>query len=314
MKSLLRGVRPLDYVLAVAMTALGIILMKENMHGQGTSKTRIDSTTWVMIPVFIAATLPILWRRVNLWAVLGVTAAALAVHDIAFHWVVRCGAGLPLAFALSYAVGRLITDRKQSYWALAATFGIQFLVLVRDSAAGLGSHAVHRCDRRSLLGRGALRAEALPAQRCHRLRSFCSQRRSAGPRGEVTEATTMERVMQRVRPVDAVMAGILCALAAVMAIEDINYKGTGFRDRFRTRGCNCPSGWRPRCRCSGGGAISSGHCWRRPAWRLCTFSHSVIRLVADPAYRSPSCSPSCAGFLTAACGNGLRRSGFASCS
>ncbi len=138
MKSLLRGVRPLDYVLAAAMTALGVLLMVENMHGQGTSKTRIDSTTWVLIPVFVAVTLPILWRRINLWAVLGVTAAALAVHDIAFGWVVRCGAGLPLAFALSYAVGRLITDRKQSYLALAATIGIQFLVLVRDSAAGLG--------------------------------------------------------------------------------------------------------------------------------------------------------------------------------
>ena len=39
----------------------------------------------------------------------------------------------------------------------------------------------------------------------------------------------MERVTQRVRPVDAVLAGILCALAAVMAIEDINYKGTAFQ-------------------------------------------------------------------------------------
>jgi signal transduction histidine kinase len=39
----------------------------------------------------------------------------------------------------------------------------------------------------------------------------------------------MERVAQRIRPVDAVMAGILCALAAVMAIEDIEYKGTGYR-------------------------------------------------------------------------------------
>ena len=69
---------------------------------------------------------------------LGVTAAALAVHDIAFGWVVRCGAGLPLAFALAYAVGRLMTDRKQSYYGLAAVIAIQFLVLVRDSAAGLG--------------------------------------------------------------------------------------------------------------------------------------------------------------------------------
>jgi hypothetical protein len=137
MKSLLRGIKPLDYVLAVAMTALGILLMRDNMHGP-TGKTRIDSTTWAMIPVFLAVTLPILWRRINLWAVLGVTAAALVVHDVAFGWVVRCGAGLPLTFALSYAVGRLIAERKRSYWGLAATIAIQFLVLVRDSAAGLG--------------------------------------------------------------------------------------------------------------------------------------------------------------------------------
>ena len=136
MTTILRGVRPLDYVLAAAMTALGVVLMAANMQGPDES-TRIDSTSWVMIPVFAAATVPILFRRRNLWVVLGVTAAAVAVHDVAFDWVVRCGAGLPLAFALAYSVGRLMTDRKQSYAALAAVIGIQFLVLVQDSAAGL---------------------------------------------------------------------------------------------------------------------------------------------------------------------------------
>jgi 4-amino-4-deoxy-L-arabinose transferase-like glycosyltransferase len=72
-----------------------------------------------------------------MWAVLGVTAAALAAHDVAFGWVVRCGAGLPLAFALAYSVGRLMSDRKQSYAGLAAVIAIQFLVLAWDSAAGL---------------------------------------------------------------------------------------------------------------------------------------------------------------------------------
>jgi hypothetical protein len=137
MNSILRGVRPLDYVLAAGLTALGVVLMLANINGSNDG-TRIDSTSWVMIPVFAVVTLAILWRRTNLWAVLGVTAAALAVHDVAFGWVVRCGAGLPLAFALAYAAGRLLTDRRQSYYALAAVVGIQFLVLVRDSAAGLG--------------------------------------------------------------------------------------------------------------------------------------------------------------------------------
>jgi hypothetical protein len=136
MNSILRGVRPLDYVLAAGMTALGVVLMVANMQGSDGS-TRVDSTSWAIIPVFAAATAPILFRRRSLWAVLAVTAAALAVHDVLFGWVVRCGAGLPLAFALAYAVGRLMTDRKQSYVALVAVIGIQFLVLVRDSVAGL---------------------------------------------------------------------------------------------------------------------------------------------------------------------------------
>ena len=137
MNRLLRDVRPLDYVLATGLTALGVVLMIANIQG-AEGDTRIDSTSWAMIPVFAAATVPILFRRRNLWAVLGVTAAAFAVHDVEFGWVVRCGAGLPLAFALAYSVGRLMTDRKQSSGALVAVIGIQFLVLVRDSVAGLG--------------------------------------------------------------------------------------------------------------------------------------------------------------------------------
>lgn len=136
MNSILRGVRPLDYVLAAGMTALGVVLMVANMLG-AEDGTRVDSTSWLLIPVFAAATVPILFRRRSLWAVLGITAAALAVHDVAFGWVVRCGAGLPLAFALAYAVGRLMTDRMQSWGALVAVIGIQFLVLARDSVAGL---------------------------------------------------------------------------------------------------------------------------------------------------------------------------------
>ena len=88
MNSIFRGVRPLDYVLASAMTALGVVLMIDNMRGSHSS-TRIDSTSWALIPVFAVATVPILWRRRNLWAVLGVTAAALAAHDVAFGWVLR---------------------------------------------------------------------------------------------------------------------------------------------------------------------------------------------------------------------------------
>lgn len=136
MNSIFRSVRPLDAVLAAVLTALGVVLMVANVQSSD-STTRIDSHSWWMIPVFAAATVPILWQRRNMWAVLGVTAAALAVHDVAFGWVVRCGSGLPLAFVLAYSVGRLMTDRKQSCAGLVVVIAIEFLVLVRDSAAGL---------------------------------------------------------------------------------------------------------------------------------------------------------------------------------
>ena len=131
-------VRPMDVVLAVLLSALGVYLMVENMHGPGTEKVRIDSTSWLMIPVFLLATLPLLFRRANMIAVILVTAAAMAVHVAAFGWVVRCGAGLPLAIVLAYSAGKLVGDRTQSVIALLLTIGVQVLVLVQDSAAGLG--------------------------------------------------------------------------------------------------------------------------------------------------------------------------------
>ena len=45
-------------------------------------------------------------------------------------------AGLPLAFALAYGAGRLVGNR-DGLVAFAASLGLQVLVLVKDSAAGL---------------------------------------------------------------------------------------------------------------------------------------------------------------------------------
>ena len=130
------GVRKGDVALAVGTTALGALLMIENIQAGADSDVRVDSHSWLLLPVFAAATLPVLWRRRSMPAVLAVTAVALAVHVLAFGSLVRCGAGLPLAFALAYGVGRLMAGRA-SWLGLAAVTGIQFLVLVRDTAAGL---------------------------------------------------------------------------------------------------------------------------------------------------------------------------------
>src|SRR5690349_18765057 len=99
MNRIFKGVRPLDYVLTGLMTAAGAFLMYENMTGSEKGLAHPQSTrSWLMLPVFVLVTLPILWRRRNILAVVGVTAVATAVHVLAFGWVTRCGAELPLSF------------------------------------------------------------------------------------------------------------------------------------------------------------------------------------------------------------------------
>jgi hypothetical protein len=135
MNDIFGGVRTGDAVLAALLTAAGVLLMVENIT-TGDAALRIDSRSWWMVPLFAVATVPVLWRRRSMIGVLSVTTGALVAHVLAFGWVTRCGAGLPLAIALAYGAGRLM--RGTSAWAgLVATLAIQFLVLVRDSAAGL---------------------------------------------------------------------------------------------------------------------------------------------------------------------------------
>ena len=120
--------------MVAAADASGVVLMVANLYGD--DGTRVDTDSWASVPVFAAATLPILWRRRNMIAVLGVTLVALGVHVAAFGWMVRCGAGLPLSLALAYGAGRLLRGR-DSWVGLGLTMAVQVLVLVKDSAAGL---------------------------------------------------------------------------------------------------------------------------------------------------------------------------------
>ena len=108
MNKVFEGIRPTDVVLAAVMSGLGVFLMLENINVTAADDVRVDSTSWLLVPVFLAATVPILWRRRSILAVTLVTAAALAAHVAAFGWDVRCGAGLPLAVALAYAAGRFV--------------------------------------------------------------------------------------------------------------------------------------------------------------------------------------------------------------
>ena len=140
MNAIFKGIRPLDYVLAALFTGGGVYLMHENMtytgHGQGLVHP-LSTTTAAMLPVFLAVTVPILWRRRNILAVVGVTTLALAVHVVLFGWLTRCGVVLPLSFALAYAVARFATGRRDHLIGLAGILLFQVVTLTRDSSASL---------------------------------------------------------------------------------------------------------------------------------------------------------------------------------
>ncbi|MBV9795550.1 MAG: hypothetical protein JO016_16605 [Actinobacteria bacterium] len=140
MNAIFKGLRPLDYVLAALATGGGVYLMHENMtytgHGQGLVHP-LSTTTAAMLPVFLAVTVPILWRRRNILAVIGVTLAALILHVVLFGWVTRCGVVLPLSFALAYAVARFARGRRDHLIGLAGILLFQVVTLTRDSSASL---------------------------------------------------------------------------------------------------------------------------------------------------------------------------------
>src|SRR6201996_3396368 len=137
MNAIFKGIRPLDYVLAALFPGGGVYLMHENMtytgHGQGLVHLP-STTTAAMLPVFLAVTVPILWRRRNILAVVGVTTLALAVHVVLFGWLTRCGVVLPLSFALAYAVARFATGRRDHLIGLAGILLFQVVTLTRDSS------------------------------------------------------------------------------------------------------------------------------------------------------------------------------------
>jgi len=140
-----RGIRPVDWVLAGALTTLGILLMVEDVLiqdaqvasaiAEGTMVHEVTSHSWAMVPVFALATLPVLWWRRGVIAVTGIALAVMVLHDLLFGWVTRCGAGLPLAFVLAY-LGAVALERRQAWISLAISTLLTAAVLVVDATTG----------------------------------------------------------------------------------------------------------------------------------------------------------------------------------
>jgi signal transduction histidine kinase len=135
--SAFQGTTRSDVGVVVVLASFGVYLMVENITAGADADLRIDSHSWWLLPVWLAAVLPLLWWRRNPAVTALVVTAVMVVHVLAFGWVARCGCGLPLAWTLAFLVGtRDGLRRSAASWTITALLAV--VVLVRDSAAGLG--------------------------------------------------------------------------------------------------------------------------------------------------------------------------------
>ena len=140
-----KGIRPLDYVLTAVMVALAVLIGLENVNARVEPELAhsLDSQSPWMIPVFVLAALPILWRRRNILAVIGASLVITAASVPMFGWVTRCGWALPLSIAMAYAVARFAGSKQNHVVGLVGVLALQIVTLMKDSATGgLGALAL----------------------------------------------------------------------------------------------------------------------------------------------------------------------------
>lgn len=139
------GIRASDWVLAAALTLAGAALMYLNLTATpaeidaelaaGNLVHAPEPASWLLIPAFALATVPILWWRRSPLVVAIVSLCAITLHVLAFGWIIRCGAALPLAFGLAY-LGTL----QERSWRMPATVATSMVlvavVLTRDATTG----------------------------------------------------------------------------------------------------------------------------------------------------------------------------------
>jgi len=145
MSEVFREVKVRDWLLAGALTLLGLLLMILDITttdaeyarsiAEGSAYHLPDSRSPWMIPVFLAAFVPVLWWRRSVLVVSGIALAVMVLHDLLFGWVTRCGAGLPLAFVLAF-LGAMAYPRTKAWLACGLTALLAAAVVVVDATTG----------------------------------------------------------------------------------------------------------------------------------------------------------------------------------
>jgi signal transduction histidine kinase len=115
----------LDIAIAVALSALGLLLM----YGNATDAD-VDAS-WLALPVFLGVTIPVLWRRAAPLQAMAAVAVAVVVHIALFGSVVRCGVVFPVVGVLVFTIAARF-ERTTALWALAGALAIIFAMGAAD--------------------------------------------------------------------------------------------------------------------------------------------------------------------------------------
>jgi signal transduction histidine kinase len=133
----MQRIRPVDVVLASILCVLAAVLAVGNVESHS-ANVRVDSHSWLQVPIFVAATLPVLWWRRHLVGALLVACGLMVVHVFAFGHLTRCGLGIPLVFVLAYLCGLSDADQRHRFTGLGLCVLLDTLVLMWDTSAGPG--------------------------------------------------------------------------------------------------------------------------------------------------------------------------------
>jgi signal transduction histidine kinase len=128
-------IRPVDVIVAGILCALAAWLAVLNIRSTDPAFL-VNSHSWLQLPLFVAAALPVLWWRRSLIGALLASSALMLVHVFAFGHLTRCGSGLPLAFALAFLSGIAYSKRRDRLTALALSVALAAIVLMWDTSAG----------------------------------------------------------------------------------------------------------------------------------------------------------------------------------
>lgn len=174
-----KGLRPSDHVLTAVMVVLAVLIGLENIHATADVAHPLDSHSWLMVPVFAIAALPLLWRRRNIVAAIGVSLVVASASLPMFGWVTRCGWAVPLSMAMAYAVGRFAGSPQKHVVGLVGIIALQVVAMVKDSATG---------------GLGALVVSVPAAAACYGIGRLVQTRAARRTSAEAREHTTRSGV------------------------------------------------------------------------------------------------------------------------